>query len=62
DVYTGPCGPAADSPHHYVIQLIATDLLPGFLQPGLDRAALLNMINGHTLAPASLVVRYHRPS
>jgi Raf kinase inhibitor-like YbhB/YbcL family protein len=57
--YTGPCGPAADAPHHYVIQLLALDMAAGTLQPGLDRDELLHMINGHSLGPASLVVRYH---
>jgi hypothetical protein len=56
--YTGPCGPAVDAPHHYIIQLLALDIA-GTLQPGLDRDELLNMINGHSLGPASLVVRYH---
>lgn len=56
--YTGPCGPSADAPHHYVIQLLALDIAAGTLQPGLDRDELLNMINGHSLGPASLVVRY----
>lgn len=59
-LYTGPCGPPADAPHHYVIQLIALDLAPGFLQPGLNRDELLKMIEGHSLGPASLVVRYRR--
>ena len=59
-VYTGPCGPPADAPHHYVIDVIALDLAPGFLQPGLDRDELLKMIDGHSLGPASLVVRYRR--
>jgi Raf kinase inhibitor-like YbhB/YbcL family protein len=58
--YTGPCGPPADAPHHYVIQLLALDLAPGSLQPGLDRDGLLKMINGHSLGPASIVLRYHR--
>jgi Raf kinase inhibitor-like YbhB/YbcL family protein len=58
--YTGPCGPAQDAPHHYVIQLLALDLAAGTLQPGLDRDGLLKMINGHSLGPASMVVRYHR--
>jgi len=60
-LYTGPCGPPTDAPHHYVIQLIALDLASGFLQPGLDHDELLNMINGHSLGPASMVVRYRRP-
>ena len=58
--YTGPCGPSQDAPHHYVIQLLALDLAAGTLQPGLDRDGLLKMINGHSLGPASMVVRYRR--
>jgi Raf kinase inhibitor-like YbhB/YbcL family protein len=58
--YTGPCGPSRDAPHHYIIQLLALDIAAGTLQPGLNRAELLNMINGHSLGPASMVVRYHR--
>ncbi|HEY1504713.1 MAG TPA: YbhB/YbcL family Raf kinase inhibitor-like protein [Stellaceae bacterium] len=58
--YTGPCGPPADAPHHYVIQLLALDIAAGTLQPGLDRDGLLKMINGHSLGPASMVVRYRR--
>jgi len=58
--YTGPCGPPADAPHHYVIQLLALDIAAGSLQPGLDRDGLLKMIYGHSLGPASMVVRYRR--
>jgi Raf kinase inhibitor-like YbhB/YbcL family protein len=58
--YTGPCGPPADAPHHYVIQLLALDIAAGTLQPGLDRDGLLKMINGHSLGPASMVVRYRQ--
>lgn len=59
-VYTGPCGPPIDAPHHYVIDVTALDLAPGSLQPGLDRDQLLKAIDGHSLGPASLVVRYRR--
>jgi Raf kinase inhibitor-like YbhB/YbcL family protein len=58
--YTGPCGPPQDAPHHYIIQLLALDIAAGTLQPGLDRDELLKMINGHSLGPASMVVRYRR--
>jgi phosphatidylethanolamine-binding protein (PEBP) family uncharacterized protein len=58
--YTGPCGPPVDAPHHYVIDVVALDLAPEALQPGLDREQLLKSIAGHSLGPASLVVRYHR--
>lgn len=60
DGYTGPCGPPADAPHHYVIQLLALDIPAGTLQPGLDRDGLFKMIKGHSLGPASLVVRYRQ--
>jgi Raf kinase inhibitor-like YbhB/YbcL family protein len=58
--YTGPCGPPVDGPHHYVIDVIALDLAPDALQGGLNREQLLREIDGHSLGPASLVVRYHR--
>jgi Raf kinase inhibitor-like YbhB/YbcL family protein len=58
--YTGPCGPPDDAPHHYVIDVIALDLVPGALQAGLDHDQLLYAIVGHSLGPASLVVRYRR--
>ena len=34
--YFGPCTPPGP-PHHYTFMLIATDLEPGALQPGLTR-------------------------
>ncbi|MFZ2068601.1 MAG: YbhB/YbcL family Raf kinase inhibitor-like protein [Xanthobacteraceae bacterium] len=58
--YTGPCGPPVDAAHHYVIDLIALDVPPGALKGGLSRDELLMAIVGHSLGPASLVVRYHR--
>jgi Raf kinase inhibitor-like YbhB/YbcL family protein len=59
--YFGPCGPAGDSPHHYVFTLIATDLAPGQLPPGLTREELLQKLRGHALAPATIVGKYVRP-
>ena len=58
--YTGPCGPPVDAPHHYIINVLALDLAPDALPPGLDREQLLKSIAGHSLGPASLVVRYRR--
>jgi Raf kinase inhibitor-like YbhB/YbcL family protein len=58
--YTGPCGPPVDAAHHYIIDLIALDVPPGALKGGLSRDELLMAIVGHSLGPASLVVRYHR--
>lgn len=58
--YTGPCGPPVDAAHHYVIDLIALDMPPQALKGGLSRDELLTAIAGHSLGPASLVVRYRR--
>jgi Raf kinase inhibitor-like YbhB/YbcL family protein len=58
--YTGPCGPPADAPHHYVVDVLALDLAPGALAAELDRDQLFQAIAGHSLGPASLVVRYRR--
>jgi Raf kinase inhibitor-like YbhB/YbcL family protein len=60
--YYGPCGPSEDSPHHYVITLIATDIEPGQLPPGLTRDELLPKLRGHALAPATIVGKYVRPA
>jgi Raf kinase inhibitor-like YbhB/YbcL family protein len=58
--YTGPCGPPVDAPHHYIIDVIALDLAPDALQGGLDHDKFMYAIVGHSLGPASLVVRYRR--
>ena len=58
--YFGPCGPAGDAPHHYIITLIATSLDPGQLPPGLTREELLARLRGKGLAPASIVGKYVR--
>lgn len=61
DHYFGPCGPSGHSLHHYIITVIATDLEPGALRPGLTREELQAELKGHALAPASIVGRYTRP-
>lgn len=62
DHYFGPCGPAGHSLHHFIITIIATDIEPGRLKPGLTRDELLAELKGHALAPASIVGRYTRPT
>lgn len=56
--YRGPCPPAGDNPHHYVLTVIATDLPAGSLPMGLDRQRLMEILHGHTLGAQSLVGRY----
>jgi hypothetical protein len=42
--------------------VIATDLEPGKLKPGLTCDELIAALRGHALAPASIVGRFTRPS
>lgn len=61
DHYFGPCGPSGHTLHHYIITVIATDIEPGTLKPGMTREEILAALKGHALAPASIVGRYTRP-
>lgn len=56
--YRGLCPPAGDSPHHYVLTVIATDTAPGSLAEGLDHSQLLEALKSHTLAAQTIVGRY----
>lgn len=58
--YLGPCPPRGNAPQHYVFTLIATSLEAGALQPGLDKAAVLEALKGgKALGAASLVLRFN---
>lgn len=58
--YFGPCTPPGDW-HHYTFTLIATDLDPKALQPGLTRDELLAALTGHTKGAAGLIGRFTHP-
>jgi Raf kinase inhibitor-like YbhB/YbcL family protein len=58
--YTGPCTPPGDW-HHYTFTLIATDLDPKALQPGMTRDELMTALNGHALGAAGRVGRFRHP-
>ncbi|MGY8631961.1 YbhB/YbcL family Raf kinase inhibitor-like protein [Bradyrhizobium sp. 14AA] len=60
-VYTGPCPPAGTGLHHYVTTLIATDLEPATLSPGLTQDELLQALKGHAKAAAGLVGQQAHP-
>jgi len=60
-VYFGPCTPPGDW-HHYTFLLIATDLDPKALQPGLTRDELFAALSGHTKNAAGLIGRFRHPS
>ena len=55
--YYGGCPPANSGLHHYIFTVIATDLEPGALEPGLNREELFAKLQGHTLAVAGIVGR-----
>ena len=58
--YFGPCPDVGDNPHHYEFKIIALDLAPDALAPGLDLAGLFKAIKGHNLSATSIVGRYAR--
>jgi Raf kinase inhibitor-like YbhB/YbcL family protein len=54
----GPCPPRGNAAQHYVYTLIATDLEPNALPPGLTKAELIAALNGRALRAASFVTRF----
>ena len=58
--YFGPCTPPVDY-HHYTLTLIATDLDPKALPPGLTRDELFADLKGHTKGAAGLILRFTHP-
>jgi Raf kinase inhibitor-like YbhB/YbcL family protein len=57
--WLGPCPPRGFAPQHYVMTLIASDLEPGALQPGLTKEELLKALGGgRALRAASMVLRF----
>jgi Raf kinase inhibitor-like YbhB/YbcL family protein len=58
--YQGPCTPPRTGMHHYTFTLIATDLDPKELPPGLTRDELLAKLQGHTKGSAGLVGLFGR--
>ena len=57
--WLGPCSPKGNAPQHYVMTLIATDLEPNALQPGLTKPELLKALEGgHALRAASHAFRF----
>lgn len=58
--FAGPCPPPG-SPHHYLFQIVATDLDPKELPPGLTYVELHNRLKGHRKGESSLVGTYVNP-
>jgi Raf kinase inhibitor-like YbhB/YbcL family protein len=60
-VYFGPGTPATADWHHYTWTLIATDLDPTALQPGMTREELAAALKDHVKGSAGLVTRFKHP-
>lgn len=58
--YMGPCTPPG-APHHYVFTLIATDLEPGALKPGLTREEVMKALQGHAKGATGLIGLFKNP-
>lgn len=57
-LYYGPCPPRGTGIHHFVFTVIATDLAPDALPPGLARDDVFDKLKGHAKAVAGIVGRY----
>ena len=60
-IYYGPCTPPGASWHHYTFVLIATDLEPDALPPGLTQEEITAKLKGHTKGSAGIVARFRHP-
>lgn len=58
--YFGPCVPPGPL-HHYTLTLMATDLEPTALAPGLDRAEAMKALEGHVLQATGLIGTFSHP-
>jgi Raf kinase inhibitor-like YbhB/YbcL family protein len=65
-IYFGPGTPPNTDWHHYTFTLVATDIDPKALPPGLTReelaAALINPLQNHVKGTAGLVTRFRHPT
>ena len=58
--YFGPCTPAG-APHHYTFTLIATDLEPTALQPGMTRDEVIKALDGHAKGATGIIGTFSKP-
>jgi Raf kinase inhibitor-like YbhB/YbcL family protein len=58
--YFGPCTPAG-APHHYTFTLIATDLEPTALQPGMTRDEVMKALDGHAKGATGIIGTFSKP-
>ena len=58
--YFGPCTPPGP-PHHYTFTLMATDLEPTALAPGMTRDELIKALDGHVKQATGLIGTFSKP-
>ena len=56
--YYGPCPMPGSGLHHYVFTIIATDMEPNAMQPGLSREEVFTRLAGHARGVAAIVGRF----
>jgi Raf kinase inhibitor-like YbhB/YbcL family protein len=61
-IYFGPGTPPNTDWHHYTFTLVATDLDPKALQPGMTREELAAALKDHVKGSAGLITRFKHPS
>jgi Raf kinase inhibitor-like YbhB/YbcL family protein len=61
-IYFGPGTPPNTDWHHYTWTIVATDLDPKALQPGLTREELAAALKDHVKGSAGLVTRFRHPT
>jgi hypothetical protein len=61
-IYFGPGTPPNTDWHHYTFTLVATDLDPKALQPGMTREELAVALKDHVKGSAGLVTRFRHPT
>ena len=58
--YFGPCTPPGP-PHHYTFTLMATDLEPNALQPGLTRDEAIKALDGKVKQATGIIGMFSKP-
>jgi Raf kinase inhibitor-like YbhB/YbcL family protein len=58
--YFGPCTPPG-APHHYTFTLMATDLDPAGMKPGMTRDEVMKELDGHVKVATGLIGTFQHP-
>ncbi len=61
ETYFGPGVPPNTDWHHFIFTLVATDLDPKALQPGMTRDELAAALKDHLKGSAGLIGRFKHP-